>query len=206
MEAAGGAINRRHEGNSVRGVVIIISTVGKYFVSGSLIYCPIYVNSRWLIQLTVKTREHQPSSRQDRCLHTAADPGSYATVVSLPCGLWKKFQLPSQGSSWLQNGRSRCSYPGIKLELFATTSQGGQSRHRMDLDTHCHNKVIRELVLSTLMPVILNHVSREYVLHETFFFSKEKIKLRKTNHDDGQWDWRTSLSTHRFIDQVMSPE
>jgi hypothetical protein len=34
--------------------------------------------------------------------------------------------------------------------------------------------MIRELVQSTLMPVILNHVSREYILHEIFFFSKEE--------------------------------
>ena len=33
--------------------------------------------------------------------------------------------------------------------------------------------MIRELVLSTLIPVILNHVSREYVLHEIFFFSRK---------------------------------
>ena len=37
--------------------------------------------------------------------------------------------------------------------------------------------LIRELVQSTLMPVILDHVSREYVLHELFFFSEEAPAL-----------------------------
>ncbi len=39
---------------------------------------------------------------------------------------------------------------------------------------HIHQILIRELVQSSLMPVILNHVSREYVLHEIFFFSEEE--------------------------------
>ena len=39
--------------------------------------------------------------------------------------------------------------------------------------------MIRELVQNTLIPVILNHISREYVLHEIFFFSEEELNYRK---------------------------
>ena len=114
MEVVRGLSNRRNEGNSVRGTIIIITTVITYFISDILIQWPIYVSRRQVMHYDIKTKVRATSStlmcdtyvknqgnRSHRVsqvggkldVSTSLTPGSLSTVEFLLTGLRKQKRI-----------------------------------------------------------------------------------------------------------------